>query len=148
MQHPRLTASLSEFYEILVSAAAGWVGAGCDKLNLPSLVPLSPFIMFSIFLMSLLRAGRGEEPGSDLTLPLPGLTAREGGGELLWGGDTGGLPPEESSGGVILLPAPRALNAEAMPDVSGDEDMEEVGEEYGENLFCFNLSEIMLAWLL
>ena len=89
-------------------------------------MPLSPFIMFSIFLMSL-RRGRGEEPGSDLTLPLPGLTASEGGGELLWGGDTGGLPPEESSGGVILVP--RALNAEAIPDVSGDDDMEDVGEE-------------------
>ena len=99
-----------------------------------------------------LRRGETEEeavPGSDLT-GLAGLMAREGGGELLWGGDTGGLAPAPSSGDgwdILAWPAPRALKAEARPEVR-EAGCEAVGELYGENRFCLSLSEIMLAWLL
>lgn len=79
--------------------------------------------------------------GSDLTLPEPGLIASEGAGELEWGGETGG----DTQGGAPL-PPPRALKAEARPEVSGD--TEEVGgdtREYGENRLAFSRSEIRLA---
>ena len=81
-----------------------------------------------MFLMSLRR---GDEefpvPCSDFTLL--GLTASEGGGELLWGGDTGGL--ELSSGVGNLAPAPRALNADAIPEVNGEweDDIDDAGDE-------------------
>ena len=83
-----------------------------------------------MFLMSL-RSGDTEEdtPGSDLT-GLVGLMARERAGELLWGGDTGGLAPAPSSVGdvcdIFACPAPRALKAEARPEVR--EGWEAAGE--------------------
>ena len=81
--------------------------------------------------------------GSDFTLPEPGLIASEGAGELEWGGDTGG---DTQGAGLLPPPPPRALKAEARPEVSGD--TEEVGgdtREYGENRFCLSRSEIRLA---
>ena len=73
-----------DYYDILES---------CARLNRPSGFPLSPFIIFSMFLISLGGTG-SEESGSDLTVS--GLL--EGGvpaigGVTLCGGDTGGLAP-------------------------------------------------------
>ena len=80
--------------------------------------------MFSMDLMSLRREAGCEGVGdggeiSDFTLP--GLTLTLGGGEVEWGGDTGGLLSRAS-----LLP-PRALKAEARPV----EPMEEAREDTG-----------------
>ena len=96
--------------------------------------------------MSLRQPGSGpgvtfSGSGSDLTLPEPGLSAREGAGDPECGGDTGG-----DTGGPGGRPTcdPRALKAEARPEVRG----EEAGagaREYGENRLCLSRSEIRLA---
>ena len=83
-----------------------------------------------MFLMSLRSLGEDELwSGSDFTLPELGLTllvllgreGREGGGEVLCGGLTGGLLGASSGESLEPgTPPPRALNADARPELRGE----------------------------
>ena len=66
--------------------------------------------MFSMDLMSLRRGAEGGGEGVISDFTLAGLSLMLGGGEVEWGGETGGLLVSTAT-----FPLPRALKAEASP---------------------------------